>query len=232
MKKGGNMEKNRNLPIYAAVLCFLPPLAAMALVDSVLLPPYGAKSAIKAALFALWPLACAKLFRLPYLGGALSPKRFPAKAAALLSAGVFAAILLAYAVFSSFLDFSKIVPSLGAKYQIGRGNYIFAACYLTLANSFLEEAYFRGFCFHILLRSAGRAAAYALSSAAFAFYHAAVIVGWLPPAPTALMFAGLFAGGLVFSRLNEAFGSVYPSWAVHAASDLAISAIGFQLFYG
>ena len=53
---------------------------------------------------------------------------------------------------------------------------------------------------------------------------------WFAPLLLGLLIVGLFAAGLIFNRLNEKTGNIYPSWMVHMFANFAINTVGFMLF--
>lgn len=204
--------------------------AVMALVDAVWQPGYLIKSGIKLVLFLLLPLICARLNTGVELRPLFRPDRRALKLAALLGGGVFALILTAYFTIGRFFDLSAITSALTAGVGVTGDNFLFVALYISFVNSLLEEFFFRGFLFLGLLRQTSRPFSYTVSAALFALYHIAMMIGWGSPALIGLILAGLAAGALIFNRLNEASGCIYPSWLVHLCANLAINTIGIMLF--
>lgn len=207
------------------VLC-----VCMGLVDAILSPPYAIKSAIKWVLFGAIPVAYLvstqsfaprKLFSLQKKHG---------KLIAPLALGIFAVILIAFFALRSFIDFSSITNSLTADAGVTRQNFIFVALYIALINSFLEEFFFRGFCF-FSLRPLGVPFAYVASALLFSAYHVAFMDGWLSPSLFALSLFGMALGGGIFAFLNHKTESLLPSYLVHMASNLATNLIGILMFY-
>ena len=207
------------------VLC-----VCMGLVDAILSPPYAIKSAIKWVLFGAIPVAYLvstqsfaprKLFSLQKKHG---------KLIAPLALGIFAVILIAFFALRSFIDFSSITNSLTADAGVTRQNFIFVALYIALINSFLEDFFFRGFCF-FSLRPLGVPFAYVASALLFSAYHVAFMDGWLSPSLFALSLFGMALGGGIFAFLNHKTESLLPSYLVHMASNLATNLIGILMFY-
>ena len=207
------------------VLCI-----CMGLVDALLSPPYAIKSAIKLVLFGALPLTymlCTK---------SLSPRElFSLQKKHLVLAlplafGVFAVIMIAFFALRGFIDFSSITDSVTSDAGVTRENFIFVALYITLVNSFLEEFFFRGFCFFGML-PLGAPVAYAVSALMFSAYHIAFMDGWLSPVIFALALLGMAIGGCIFAFLNHKTKSLLPSWFVHLAYNLATNLIGIIMFY-
>jgi len=213
------------LIIAVTVVCCL----AMALVDGLLRPTYGIKSAIKLGVFLLIPLGASLAERsLQYLP-LLKPKKKGLLPAIGLGLGIYGVILGGYFLLSPFFDFSRIAGSLTENAGVTKENFLYVSLYISFANSFLEEFFFRGFVFTNLKRHAGRKAAYLLSTAAFSLYHVPMMLGWFSPGLFLLVMAGLAAGGVIFNWLNEKLDTIYCSWLTHMFANFAINTIGFLL---
>ena len=202
---------------------------AMALVDGVLRPGYAVKSAIKAALFMLIPLIASKTDRSVRYLSLLRPKKKGLLQAVALGIGIYAVILGGYFLLSPYFDFSQIAGALTENAGVTKENFLYVSLYISFANSFLEEFFFRGFVFTNLKRLSGRKLAYWFSASAFSLYHVAMMIGWFSPALFLLVMAGLLAGGLIFNWLNERLDTIYCSWLTHMFANFAINTVGFIL---
>lgn len=222
-------EKKKGFAIVSAVALLT---IAMSIVDGVFAPPYLLKSIIKIALFLGAPFLYMKLFhQKPGIGKKLfTPDKKDLLLSLGLGAGVFAVIMTAYFCCRGFIDFAGIQKSLTSGIGVTADNFVFVAIYISLANSLLEEFFFRGFAFIVLKEETNRVFAYVFSAAMFALYHVGMTSGWFNIGIFLLMMFGLFAGGCIFNFLNEKCGNIYPSWLVHLCANLAINAIGFILF--
>ena len=200
----------------------------MALVDGVWMPHYFVKSAIKLLLFLLLPVLYSRLDRSVRLGELFRFHKKGITAALVLGIAIYAFILTAYFLLRGVLDFSGVATSLSQNAGVTGDNFIFVALYISLINSALEEFFFRGFVFRSLRRN-GALPAYLFSSGAFALYHIAMMIGWFSVPLTVLILIGLVVGGVIFNALNERFGTLYVSWAVHMFANFAINTIGFIL---
>ena len=212
----------------AVILITLLACGAMALVDGVWMPHYFVKSAVKLALFLLLPLLYARFDRDVKLRGLFRFHKRGVAAALILGGSIYAFLLGGYFVLRGVFDFSGVASSLSQNAGVTADNFIFVALYISLINSALEEFFFRGFVFRNLL-DRGAPLAYLFSSAAFALYHIAMMIGWFSLPLTALIILGLIVGGVIFNALNQHFGTLYVSWAVHMFANFAINTIGFIL---
>ena len=219
--------KKRSIALVLTVtaICCL----AMALTDGVLCPGYAAKSAIKIAVFMLIPLIASRIDRSVLYLPLLRPKKKGLLPALALGIGIYAVILGGYFLLSPFFDFSKISGTLTENAGVTKENFLYVSLYISFANSFLEEFFFRGFVFTNLKRLSGRKLAYIFSAALFSLYHVAMMIGWFSLPLFLLVMAGLFVGGVIFNFLNEKLDTIYCSWLTHMFANFAINTIGFML---
>ena len=160
---------------------------------------------------------------------AARPKRKGLLPAIALGVGIYAVILGGYFLVSPFFDFSQIAGALTDNAGVTKDNFLYVSLYISFANSFLEEFFFRGFVFTNLKQHSGRRLAYIFSAAAFSLYHVAMMIGWFSPALFLLVMAGLVVGGMIFNWLNEKLDTIYCSWLTHMFANFAINTIGFML---
>ena len=218
-------KRSTILVLIVTIICCL----AMALVDGVLRPGDAVKSAIKIALFMLIPLIASRMdHRVLYLQ-LLQPKKKGLLPAIALGIGIYVVILGGYFLLSPFFDFSQIAGALTDNAGVTKENFLYVSLYISFANSFLEEFFFRGFFFTNLKQHSGRKLAYIFSAAAFSLYHVAMMIGWFSPALFLLVMVGLVIGGMIFNWLNEKLDTIYCSWLTHMFANFAINTIGFML---
>ena len=213
------------LILVVTMICCL----VMALVDGVLRPGYAVKSAIKVAMFMLVPLIASRMERSVLYLQLLRPKKKGLLPAIALGVGIYAVILGGYFLVSPFFDFSKIAGALTNNAGVTKENFLYVSLYISFANSFLEEFFFRGFVFTNLKQFSGKKLAYIFSATAFSLYHVAMMIGWFSPALFLLVMIGLAAGGMIFNWLNEKLDTIYCSWLTHMFANFAINTIGFIL---
>ena len=199
-------------------------------VETVLQPVYPVKSGLKILIF----LGCSALYilitrdRTP-LTVFRRPHSAALRLAGLLAAGTLAIILGGYALLSPWLDLSAITGNLGTKEGITAATFPLAALYISFGNSLLEEFFFRGFAFLTLKKAGFGLFAWFFSALSFALYHVCIMGSWFHPVLFLLLTAGLALSGLLFNWLDRN-GSIWPSWLVHMAANLAINTIGLSLF--
>ena len=218
------MRKGRWNVIWIALLC----CGLMTAVDGVWRPGYAIKSLIKIILFLGVPLIVCKFCRNLTFWELLRPKKKGLLLSVVLGVSVYAVILGGYFLLSPFFDFSGIAGSLTENAGVTKENFLAVSLYISFANSLLEEFFFRGFLFSNL-KPVSRGGAYLFSSAVFALYHVAMMLGWFSPLLFVLVMLGLAAGGMIFNYLNEKLDTLYCSWLVHMFANFAINTIGFML---
>ena len=128
----------------------------MAFVDGILRPGYAVKSAIKAALFLLVPLLASLIDKDVQYLQFLRPKKKGLLPAIALGIGIYGVILGGYFLLSPFFDFSQIAGALTANAGVTKENFLYVSLYISFANSFLEEFFFRGFLFANLKAASSR----------------------------------------------------------------------------
>ena len=203
--------------------------AAMAVVDGIIRPGYALKSAIKIAFFLAIPFICNIWNKELEFKSLFSFNKKGLFVALSLGAVIYGVILGGYFLLKDVFDFGSVATSLSENAGVDASNFLFVSLYISFANSFLEELFFRGFIFKNLKKHSSVAFAYAFSSLAFALYHVAMMIGWFSLPLTALIIVGLAAGGVIFNYLSERFGTVFVPWGAHMFANFAINTIGFIL---
>lgn len=209
------------IPVLVILACVL-----MGMVDALWQPGYIIKSAVKMVLFLGIPVSVYRHSVKPFL----QPNKKGLFTAALLGILVYGIIVGGYLALRNVFDFSALTKSLGETTGVNGGNFLWVAIYISFVNSFLEEFFFRGFSFLTLKKYTSRKFAFFFSSAVFALYHIAMMIGWFGMPVVLLSLSGLFVGGLLFNFCDEKEGSIYVSWLIHMFANFATNTIGFILF--
>ncbi len=205
---------------------------SMAYIDAIIQPPYLQKSLLKIVLFLIVPMVYFMINKdeIKHLKKLFNIQKKPMIKAFILGLGVYTTIILAYFLFSDFIDLANIKESLSLSMGVNADNFIFVALYISFINSLLEEFFFRGYVFVILKQHVKKLYAYLFSAILFSLYHVGMIQGWFDFHIYILSMLGLFIGGLIFNYLNDRWNSIYPSWLVHMFANLAINTVGLILF--
>ena len=222
-------EKRRAIEMMILVLFSV---AAISFTDWVLRPEYMVKSLIKIVLFFALPMLYSAYngkLDIKTLFGSGSHKKGIGEAL-LWGTGIFILIIGAYITLGRFFDFSGITINLETEMGINKNNFVYVAVYISFANSFLEEFFFRGFSCLKLQKYVSRKAAYLFSSIIFALYHVAMMAVAFEPALVIVSLVGLVVGGIIFNYFNEKYGNIYISWLIHMGANFAINGIAMTLF--
>ena len=221
------MKQKRLYVIASTVLCAL----AMAFVDGVIQPPYGAKSVLKIILFLCVPLGYFGIFRSwDSLKALFLLKKRELLVALALGIGAFGVITGGYMLISRFFSLEEAIWQMTAEGGVNPGNFLYVSFYIALVNSMLEEFFFRGYAFLNLKSLTSRPFAYFFSAVLFAIYHLGMVSG----NGNVLIWGGalilLAASGLILNALNEHSGSILTSWLLHMCANLGINTVGFYVF--
>lgn len=108
--------------------------------------------------------------------------------------------------------------------------------FLILANSAIEEYYWRWFIFGALRHTAPLGIAVAVSGVTFMFHHVVVLGSFLSAEYfwTMVLFFSVCigSGGAVWAYLYHRTGSIFVPWLSHLLADVAVMAIGFDMLRG
>ncbi|MCZ6747085.1 MAG: CPBP family intramembrane metalloprotease [Acidobacteria bacterium] len=126
------------------------------------------------------------------------------------------------------VDKALIAAKIGEQFSVGAATVFLIAPVTIFANSLLEEFFYRGFAFGLLVKK-NRRLGYLLPAVAFTGQHLLFIYHWLTPFPLALAVAGLFLLALVLQRIYEQADSLVAPWIIHVLGDVAMMGIAVTL---
>lgn len=137
----------------------------------------------------------------------------------------------AYGLFGDrLLDKDRISESIGRQFVVNAHTVFFVAPVTIFLNSLVEEFFYRGFAFGLLVRR-HRRLGYLLPSAAFTAQHVLFFWSWLAWIPFCLAIAGLIVFALVLQWLYERADSIVAPWLVHICGDVAMMGIAVGLLW-
>lgn len=206
------------------------PLVSIALllwIEQVLEAPYLWKTAAKALFFLAIPLLFLKVKKSDFLYMRKTQKT-SIFIAIVLGFAVMMTILGAFIFLRSSIDLNSLQVDLETRVGVTALVFPIVALYILIGNSFLEEFYFRGLLIDFLKESKLK---WILPSFFFAIYHVAIFLPWFEWPILIVAVVGLFIGGLLFQWINEASGTIYPSWIIHMFADIGVLLIGVYMFY-
>ncbi|MCR5067932.1 MAG: CPBP family intramembrane metalloprotease [Erysipelotrichaceae bacterium] len=219
----------RNRRALAGLFLALTAIAAVAITEQFIKPGYVIKSVIKLVCFSgaiiLYSVISQKKAADVIFLRPLSNPR-PLIFSVLFC---FFGMGLAFLIFRSQLDLANIRDNLMAKENLTKENCLYVFTYIIVVNSFLEEAFFRGFTAHLF---ENRKLSFSLSAVLFALYHIGIVASWFNPLIFLVCIGGLALVGLFLQWLAESFGTLKASWIAHASANVAINIIGALLIFG
>ena len=148
----------------------------MALVETLIEPPYFVKSAAKVTVFFLIPILFMKLLKIKVFDSTFALNRKTLIKLLLLGAGIYLAIIGVFFLTRNVFDYTALVESLSADQKVNSGSFIWIALYISFCNSFLEEFLFRFLSFIKLSEYISKRFAYIFSSVMFADF--AIMTIW------------------------------------------------------
>ena len=135
--------------------------------------------------------------------------------------------ILAFA-FHNMISWSGIRESLVTKEGLTRKNCFFVFSYIIIVNSFLEEAFFRGF---IPKMFSKKPVGFVISAVLFSVYHIGIIGSWFNVLIFMICVIGLTLVGLFLQWVEHHFKTIIANWMVHASANIAINVIGTLLIF-
>ena len=196
-------------------------------IEQVLEVPYLWKTTAKILLFLAIPYLLLKVKKFEFLHFRKTQKK-SFVIAIVVGFAVMITILGAFISLRSLIDLPSLQMDLESRVGVTALVFPLVAIYILIGNSFLEEFYFRGLLIDFLKDSKLK---WFLPSFFFAIYHIAIFLPWFEWPILIVAVVGLFIGGLLFQWINEASGTIYPSWIIHMFADLGVLLIGGYMFY-
>lgn len=215
-------KKTFGIIIFVIICCII-----MAVIETIIEPPYFVKSGIKIIVFLVFPLIFVKILNIKLFDKSFRLDKKSILKLLLLGFSIYAVIFGAYAVTRNSFDYSALVESLSEDQKVEENRFIWVALYISFCNSFLEEFLFRFISFIKLSEFTDRKIAYTFSSVIFAVYHIAMIGSSFPLLLLVLALIGLTVGGFIFDFVDKKNGNIYNSWIIHMFADFAIMTIWF-----
>ena len=102
------------------------------------------------------------------------------------------------------------------------------APFTIILNSLLEESFYRGFSFGLLVRKKVLLG-YLLPAIVFTVQHVIFIYHWMTLLPLLIAVAGLFVLAIVLQWMYAKYETIVAPWVVHLFGDLAMMSIAVTL---
>ena len=129
------------------------------------------------------------------------------------------------------LDKAMIAAKIGDQFSVTAGTVLLIAPITIFVNSLLEEFFYRGFAFGLLVKKR-RWLGYLLPATVFTVHHMLFIYHWVTPLPFGMAVVGLFVLALVLEKLYEKADSIVAPWLVHMFGDAAMMGIAVTMLWG
>lgn len=196
-------------------------------IELILQPSYWTKSMLKLGIFLFSIIVYSLIFN-PNLK-ILEYDKKNLKISICIAVVVYVLIIATYAFLDQYIDTEQIKNSLMGKEHINRSNFIYVAMYITIVNSFIEEAFFRGFIF-LNIKALGYVKWSAVYSALlFSLYHIGIMSNWFNIYLFLVTLLALFGAGILLNWFAYKGKSFLASWPIHIAANLGINTIGFLI---
>ena len=223
------MKKKRK--IISAVVLSLLAVGVMSVFESIVQPSYWIKSFIKVICFSSAVIIYSFIYK-EKIGDLLNLKKKPPSRRLLIVTGlVYAGVIIAYLILKDQIDLPNIRENLLKKEGVTKDNFIFVFSYIIVINSFLEEAFFRGFIYNVFRKEAHPLSGMIYSSLLFAIYHLGIVALWFDPLILVVCIGGLAFAGAFLQLIEIKEDNLAASWFVHGCANLAINTIGTMMLF-
>jgi len=183
--------------------------------------------------FVIPPLAYCRTYNVRVFGDVIKPRNWRRCLLPAVGLGIAAVVIFwgAYYLLSDLLlDKAMIAEKIGKQFSVTAGTVLLIAPVTIFANSLLEEFFYRGFGFGLLVRR-HRWLGYLLPAAAFTLQHTLFIYHWVTPVPFAMAVVSLLIFALVLEKTYEAADSLVAPWVVHILGDVAMMGIAVTMLW-
>jgi len=128
------------------------------------------------------------------------------------------------------LDKAMIAEKIGDQFSVTASTVLLVAPVTIFVNSLLEEFFYRGFAFGLLVRK-HRWLGTLLPAIVFTVQHMLFIYHWVTPLPFGIAVVGLFVLALVLEKMYEKADSIVAPWLVHMLGDVAMMGIAVTMLW-
>jgi len=110
-------------------------------------------------------------------------------------------------------------------------HYISFSIFISVANSFIEEYYWRWFAYGNIRRVMPLAWAHAVAAVAFASHHILVVSQFFPIGLALFIGSSVGVGGLIWSLMYQKYNTILGPWICHIIIDAGFLWIVYDLFF-
>jgi uncharacterized protein len=128
----------------------------------------------------------------------------------------------------ALLDKRAIAAKIHAQFSVDAATVTAIAPFTILVNSLVEEFFYRGFAFGLLV-ARNKWLGTLLPAAVFMVQHLLFIYHWVTPLPLGLAVVALTVFALALEAVYAKADSIVAPWVIHICGDLAMMAIAMRL---
>ena len=110
-------------------------------------------------------------------------------------------------------------------------HYVLFSVFISLANSILEEFYWRWFAYGNLRRLMPLACAHGVAAVAFSAHHIVVVSQFFPIDFALFIGCSVGVGGLIWSLIYQHYNTILGPWICHVIIDAGFLWIVYDLFF-
>ncbi|MBQ1522888.1 MAG: CPBP family intramembrane metalloprotease [Erysipelotrichaceae bacterium] len=221
------MKKNTVLSLAVSVIC----LVILTFIEQYVKPGYTVKSCLKLLLL-LVPMILYSFISRKKISDII--RLYKLNSARLLYIGMLRAyccIIIVFLIFRNSIDLDQIRNNLMNKEHLTKQNCLYIFTYIIFVNSFIEEAFFRGFIYHLFETDNMKTVGIIVSAILFALYHIGIVSNWFNPLIFVICIAGLACCGMILQWVSLKFDTLKASWLIHGCANLAINTIGVIMIF-
>lgn len=137
---------------------------------------------------------------------------------------------LYYLLGDLLLDQDRIVRQLEEQFSVTAATVFFIAPFTIILNSLLEEFFYRGFGFGLLVEK-NKVLGYLLPATVYTIEHVLFFQEWLDLLPFAIASAGLFIFAIVLEKIYAATNTLVAPWIIHIFGDVAMMGVAVWMLY-
>ena len=179
------------------------------------------------------PLLYCRRYGIGVVADVLKPANWRNYLGVALALGAASGVIFLAAYFLAvdwLVDRSVLVERIGTQFSVTAATVALIAPLTIFLNSLVEEFFYRGFAFGLLVKKHA-ALGYCLPAAAFSAQHLLFIHQWLSPGLLLLAGVSLFVLSCVLQWLYEKADTIVAPWTAHMLADVAMMLIALTLLW-
>ena len=182
--------------------------------------------------FIVPPLIYCRVHKIGIFSDILKPRNWRRGLKEALVLGVLAIGLFwgAYALFGKLLVNEEVIVDQIKQFGANARTILLIAPFTIIVNSLLEEFFYRGFAFGLLVKK-NTAVAYLLPAVVFSLQHVLFFYDWFEWIPLVIATAGLAVFALALAWLYARADTIAAPWITHICGEIAMMGIAVVLLF-